>query len=380
MRIADHVIAGSSLRTNQAGKTLLILIPALILPFVVLAQRDFNPAERDFAVLYVAGQTVLSAPQNLFDVKSHTARTAALAAHHGASLTGSVTPWLYPAVSAWLYALLTTLPFVAAFWMMTAVNLGALTCASHVMASFQEPQNCRFLGLCMLATPAITGTMIHGQTAIFTLLLITLAIYEESDSRCGLWIGLLALKPLFVLQMMGWLALKRKWGALGIAAGISLALAVISVMTTGVSGFLAHISLLRSVSNHSFDAAEIVSQPTLGGLSMLLGIGWLGWAAMAVPVIVVVAASSRNPDFDTIALLGGILIAPYMHKTEVGMIMLLVVAVMISRGWSKMAPVGLILAAGWATSISVIGSVVMLFCGFLYVVLRPRLRREIAPA
>jgi hypothetical protein len=113
---------------------------------------------------------------------------------------------------------------------------------------------------------------------------------------------------------------------------------------------------------------------------MLLGIGWLGWAAMAVPVIVVVAASSRNPDFDTIALLGGILIAPYMHKTEVGMIMLLVVAVMISRGWGKMAPVGLILAAGWATSISVIGSVVMLFCGFLYVVLRPRLRREIAPA
>jgi hypothetical protein len=373
MGIVDQSSRGSDLRTNYAGKTMLILIPALILPFVVLIQGSFNPAERDFAVLYVAGQTVLSAPQSLFDVGSHTAKTATLARQHGADLTGSVTPWLYPAVTAWLYALLTALPFLPAFWVMTAVSVGALIGTSHVMAGFQGSENCRFLGLCMLATPAITGTLIHGQTAILTLLLITLAVYEKSDSRRGLWIGLLALKPLFVLQMMGWLALKRKWRALGIAAGISLTLAVASVLTTGTPGFLAHISLLRSVSTHSFDAAEIVSQPTLSGLSMLLGIGWLGWAAMAIPVLVIVVANSRKPDFDAIALLGGILVAPYMHNTEVGTIMLVIVAMMVARG-RRVVPVGLILAAGWMTRVSLIASVVVLFCGFLYVALRPNQR------
>src|SRR4026209_1924683 len=38
--------------------TLLFAIPALILPLLVLFQGDFNPAQRDFAVLYSAGQAV----------------------------------------------------------------------------------------------------------------------------------------------------------------------------------------------------------------------------------------------------------------------------------------------------------------------------------
>jgi hypothetical protein len=370
----------SELKTNRAGKTLLILLPALILPFVVLFLGDSNPIERDFAVLYVSGQTVLHSPETLFNVKSHTERTAAFAAQYNASLVHSATLWLYPAVTAWLYALLTMLPFPTAYWVMTAASLIALSSISYFMAGLLSARDCRFLGLCMLASPAIAGTILHGQTAIFTLLLITLAMYDKSDTRRGLWVGLLALKPLFVLQMMGWLALKKQWRALGLAAGISLFLAIASIVTTGIPGFLEHIALLRAVAAHSFNTAEINTQPTLSGLSMLLGIGWIGWAAFAIPVVVLVVANRNNPDFDAITLLGAVLIAPYMHNTEAGMIMLLIVATMVARGSGRIVPVGLLLAAGWTANVSLLAAVPLLFVGFFYLALRPYFQREIASA
>src|SRR5678816_1313786 len=193
---------------DRVARALFLLFPALILPLFVLAQPDFNPAQRDFNVLYTGGQTVMNSPETLFDVKSHTAKTAALAAQHGVRLMGSTTPWLYPAVTAWLYAPFALLPFTTAFWVMTAASVVALGATAYGMAGFLNARDCRYLGLCMLATPAITGTLIHGQTAIFTLLLLTLGIYDTSENRRGMWVGLLALKPLLVLQMMGWLVLK----------------------------------------------------------------------------------------------------------------------------------------------------------------------------
>src|SRR5262245_56947425 len=317
---------------DRVARTLFLLVPALILPLFVLAQPDFNPAQRDFNVLYTGGQAVMTSPETLFDVKSHTAKTAALAARHGASLIGTTTPWLYPAVTAWLYAPLALMRFTTAFWVMTAASVVALGATAYGIAGFLNARDCRFLGLCMLATPAITGTLIHGQTAIFTLLLLTSCIYDTSENRRGVWVGLLALKPLFVLQMMGWLVLKKRWRALGIAAAISVALAAASIATTGVAGLQQHIDLLRAVGSHAFNAAEIVSQPTLSGVSMNLGLGWTGWALLSAAVVLVIAARRYRQDIDTIALLGAILIAPYMHNTEVGMAMLLVVAGILLQG------------------------------------------------
>ncbi len=356
---------------DRVSKTLLIVAPALLLPFLVLYQGDFNPAQRDFAVLYTGGQTVLTEPAALFNVEKHTKKTADLAARNGVNLEGSTTPWLYPATTAWLYAPFTLLSFTRAFWTMTALNLIALIFCLHIMADFLDARNCRFLGLCALATPAITGTLLHGQTAIFTVLLITLAIREKSDSRGGLWVGLLAFKPVLVLQMMGWLAIKRRWRALAIAIGISAALALASIATSGITGLTDHLALLRAVGSHSLNAAEIVSQPTLAGLTMVLGLGWIGWAALAIPVGIGVVVSRNRPDFDSIALLGSILVAPYLHNTEAGMVALLIVAGFAARGTSRIVGFGLILAAGWVTGISLLASVAMLSAGFLYVTFQP---------
>ena len=356
---------------DRVSKTLLIVAPALLLPFLVLYQGDFNPAQRDFAVLYTGGQTVLTEPAALFNVEKHTKKTADLAARNGVNLEGSTTPWLYPATTAWLYAPFTLLSFTWAFWTMTALNLIALIFCLYIMADFLDARNCRFLGLCALATPAITGTLLHGQTAIFTVLLITLAIREKSDSRGGLWVGLLAFKPVLVLQMMGWLAIKRRWRALAIAIGISAALALASIATSGIAGLKDHLSLLRAVGSHSLNAAEIVSQPTLAGLTMVLGLGWIGWAALAIPVGIGVIVSRSRPDFDSIALLGSILVAPYLHNTEAGMMTLLIVAGFAARGTSRIVGFGLILAAGWVTGISLLASVAMLSAGFLYVIFQP---------
>ena len=100
---------------------------------------------------------------------------------------------------------------------------------------------------------------------------------------------------------------------------------------------------------------------------MVLGLGWIGWSALAIPGGIGVVVSRKRPDFDSIALLGSILVAPYLHNTEVGMVALLIVAGFAARGMSRIAGFGLILAAGWVTGISLLASVAMLSAGFLYV-------------
>ena len=100
---------------------------------------------------------------------------------------------------------------------------------------------------------------------------------------------------------------------------------------------------------------------------MVLGLGWIGWAALAIPVGIGVVISRKRPDFDSIALLGSILVAPYLHNTEAGMMALLIVARFAARGTSRIVGFGLILAAGWVTGISLLASVAMLSAGFLYV-------------
>jgi len=358
----------SSVRASW-NKTLLIVIPALILPLLVLFQGDLNPAQRDFAVLYVAGQTVADTPETLFNLQVHTEKTKALAARYGVNLEGSTTPWLYPAVTAWLYAPFSLVSFTTAFWTITALNILALIGSFHLIARHLSIRDCRVLGLLALATPAITGTIIHGQAAIFGLLLLTLATSDKSPLRQGVWVGLLALKPLFVLQMMGWMVLKRNWRGLGLAAGISILLLIASIATTGVPGFVDHLSVLRAVGTHTLkDAAEIVSQPTVNGVRMVLDFSWLVWMVIAILIILATVATRNAAASEPTTLLGAILIAPYMHNTEAGMAMLLIVARMLALGSSWVVCLGLVLAAGWITGLSLPLSVAALCYGLVYLV------------
>jgi len=345
--------------------TLLIAIPALILPLLVLFQGDFNPAQRDFAVLYSAGQAVLQTPEKLFSIEAHSERTIALASHYGVHLEGSTTPWLYPAVTAWLYAPLSMISFPTAFYLITTLNILALVTSFYLISLHLDARDCRILGFFALVTPAITGTIIHGQAAIFTVLLIAMAMREKSELRQGLWIGLLALKPLFVLQMLGWLALKRNWRGLGLAIAIAFLLLIASIVTTGVDGFVAHLSLLNAVSTHSLNAAEITSQPTVNGLRMSLGLHWSVWFGITTLIAAALIAMRHTRNFDPMTLIGAILVAPYMHNTESGMMALFVATRMLSLGshWSVCLTV--ILAAGWITGVSLTISVAIL-CGVFF--------------
>src|SRR4030095_14105676 len=85
-RVSDELASSTP---SSFTKALLIAVPALILPLLVLFQGNVNPAQRDFAVLYVAGQTVAETPETLFNIQVHTDKTRALAAHYGVNLEGS---------------------------------------------------------------------------------------------------------------------------------------------------------------------------------------------------------------------------------------------------------------------------------------------------
>ena len=101
---------------------------------------------------------------------------------------------------------------------------------------------------------------------------------------------------------------------------------------------------------------------------MVLDFSWLVWMVIAILIILAIVATRNAPASEPTTLLGAILIAPYMHNTEAGMAMLLIVARMLALGSSWVVCLGLVLAAGWITGLSLPLSVAALCCGLVYLV------------
>ncbi len=185
----------------------------------------------DFLPLYAAGQLIRTDPGSLYD------RTSQLETQQSAAgiRPEHFLPFAYPPVTAALFAPLTLLSYRGAYSVWVLISLLMLGLSIYLCSdNFQlGSEGRRFLSVGTIALFPVYIALVHGQTATLILLLFTLAFLAFrncNEWRLGIWVGLLFLKPQWLL-LPGLVLLGRKsWKAF-----LSLFICLFLLILTGIS-------------------------------------------------------------------------------------------------------------------------------------------------
>ncbi|MHB8516080.1 MAG: glycosyltransferase family 87 protein [Dehalococcoidia bacterium] len=343
----------------------LALIPSL-LPQLRDARAP-GPALDDFAVFYSAGLMVRHGQgSQLYDQRALAAQEARVSGRpdNGAPALPYFSP---PAVAAAL-APLTLLPVGTAAAVFLALS-ALLLVASLAMLTRASGLGYMSIWLVLgagLAYQSVLDTLFHGQLSFILLFLFTAAFASFRSRHNGLggfFLGLLLIKPNFVLLPLALLAWKRQRAAL-IGFGVAAAVVVgCSVAVAGPSVLWQYPQFLRAAAG--WDDKNGISIAGMFGWNALVR-GYFGpghmtevtlWSlALAVPTVAAVAwswrgawpatSSSLAVRYSTL-LIGGLLINPHLYRQD--MMLMLIPACLLAGAVSGRARValGMTLLAAW---------------------------------
>ena len=267
----------------------------------------------DFSAFYAAGQ--LSFSPALTDLAS----VARLQAEQGLPIT----PFVYPAGLALLYAPLSALPYGVAAFLHLALMLGLLLAAAVIGADMLGLGR-RWAVLGTLAWAPAAAGILSGQNTSAALLLVVVAAWALAGHReglAGVATGLLAYKPQLAAPLLGLLLLRARWRALIVAAGVMVLHWGAGVVATGgrldwPAPWLAAIEAYQEA-DFLANGWQAVSLPALGmRLQLTTGLPALALAGYLIGAVVVVAclpAMRRLPILDAVALAAacGLLVSPH---------------------------------------------------------------------
>ena len=296
----------------------------------------------------------------------------------------SFLPWLYPPTFLALVTPLALVPPVVAY----ILFIGG-SASLYVFATLRLSRLASRLGnspqgwLLAAASPCVFVPAVVGQNSLLTAALAALAVHwiARHPARCGLCIGLLAIKPQMALLFPFVLIAARAWRTLGVAAlSASLfgALAVLICGKDSVPMFLANTGLARGAMFEHGYHYWLASPTTLavlrvGGVPLTLA--YAGEACVAL--IAVVAAchvwkSTLDVRLRGAALTVATLIAnPYVWHYELtwlGVAIACLAGIGLDSGWRRGEQA--VLAIAWllpfyeyfnpATELPQIGPIVLL--------------------
>jgi hypothetical protein len=189
----------------------------------------------------------------------------------------------YPPVFALLFSPLTQLAFVPAIVTWRAINLALLIGAALALLRAHNMRLRSWVGAGMLLLlfnlRPLTDTLNYGQLDILLLLLLAvglLALQQQRDLQLGVWVGTAAALKIYPIYMLGLMAARRRWRALGGAAAALLVLGGLSMLAFG---WPLHITFLRDVLPASGAGTVWVENQTFNGfLNRLLSPDWVGLA------------------------------------------------------------------------------------------------------
>jgi hypothetical protein len=216
----------------------------------------------DFLTFFRAGRHVLAGASPYPQVTSAVFRSG-----HG---------FVYPLFVAWLFAPLALIPRIPAEVVYGLASVGAIV------------GSCRMLGrrdfgaavLVLVCSTTIIGLQM-GTVNAFLLLGLACSWYWRSSHPLlsGVALGLAAAAKLFLVPVLLWPLLVRRWTTAG-AAMASAAVAVVSGSLLGTEGPVGYFHLLSHL-----QANEQVSSWSLSSLFQALGVGRSGASAAAVVVV-----------------------------------------------------------------------------------------------
>lgn len=289
-----------------------LLPSALAVVVVALAMDLWNPTEPigiDFHT-YVAAARV-----GLHDGWSHIYDQNRVAAEQKNLVPGQVAqPFLSPPPVAWLVAALSPLPYWPAYYVWAAFSFLALAFA--LLWSSRERGLLRWVTAAAALAPWWVLHAVHlGQVVPLVAAGVVLAwrlVRERRDTAAGLTLALLIFKPNTAFLVPVALLVAGRYRAFAAVAGAGGIIAGIALMTMGTSGISGYVSQLTSPLPPGADSL------TLEGALGVSGAVALGLRVLLVAVSVGAAFRLRESAGLVIATgtLGSLLVAPYLHGSD----------------------------------------------------------------
>ena len=261
----------------------------------------FGPAlGADFTGFYVAG-TILNgeSPERLYDLELQSQLYHQL-------LPGTPAeerlPYVYPPFFTLLFRPLAVLPYVASYlvWlaMSVALFLGGFWLIVQDTPLLNGRDRVTALLLCLSFQPLVIECWLGGQTSVFGLFWLTLALWCDRRGRalaCGLALSVCLYKPTLLLLLLPMLAIAGRWRhllgfAVGAASWLGLSLLVVGWQTCVEYGLL----LMQLTKDTSGESTALRSWKYVDLMSFIrLITGEFSLAGKVVLLVVAVAVLAR---------------------------------------------------------------------------------------
>ncbi len=301
-----------------------------LLQLVVYLRQHHVP---DFLLYWSAARVAITnGPGAIY---SASAFNAVVQAEWGA---GPPWPYLNPPVLAWILAPFALLPFSIAFGVWFVASTVALAAAARLCGT-------GWLGVlsafAFLPAFIALGT---GQVAPLLLLALIVAVRLERSGRwaeAGALLALLTVKPQLGLLVPVALLAAGRWRPVAVAAGLTIAIGLATLLTFGLAGIGAWLSAVRSFSD----------SPYFLRWSFVPLVGQTGWWVGLVVTAILVGLGARRWRGNTLVVVGlgvagSLLVNHYITPPD--FVMLLLPAWALVRVGDRAALLGAaIWAGGW---------------------------------
>ena len=316
---------GLGLAFNTSGNWLKILIDRV-------PECDKPNCVADFVTFYAEGRLVWEERQSLYDLNKQLAYQKRIAP------TERVLPFVYPPITAVLFAPLSLMPFPLAFLAMTLANVALLWASlrlliRHLPLTRDQSQWLMLFALCNFGAQAV---VFYGQTSAIVLFFLThhvLAHRRANELKAGIWAGLLCVKPQYLPIPHLVLLLRHRWRGLIVGAAISTALVLGAFVVIGAEASKQYFLLAQRMvsadddwwnqwrSMHNLRALTIYWLP-----AAIQPYVWLAGCALVIASMIVnLRANKRADDFAAtwiVNILALLIVIPHLFTHDLTLLIL----------------------------------------------------------
>jgi hypothetical protein len=339
-----------------------VLASLLVTYGLLLAGGKVHIEQSDLLVYYSASHLVLlghgGAIYTLGALKA-----VERSALHALLLPRTEAVFLYPPFVALALAPFAALGYAATYVLWLLVNCALLAAVLRALARYLDlgALDTAFLAAAGASFLPVVATLLQGQVSILLLAAVAgvfFALRSGRDMLGGALLGLVLLKPPYVLPFLVLLLVQRRWRALGAFVAAAGVLALIPIPVLGVSTDLQYLHLLREAAGWHTSSGGFSPQANenLWGFFRLLlpaSVATMAQVAVSAAVLLGVAQIARRPGRSVdvtfaAATVAAVLVNPHVLIHDLALLLLPAAVVLRWTGKGKAVPVLLIAGYGAA--------------------------------
>ena len=298
----------------------------------------------DFTFYYAAARLGLAHGwSHLYDLRLQQEQLDAIGSH---ITVAQLARYVSPPPLAWLVTPLTALPYQVAYWVWSALLLGALVLAWQLAAPGSGRARVIFLVAAIGWLPIIYGLQL-GQPALLVAAGVAACyalLKRGRDVEAGAVLCVLVFKPQLALLVPVVLLVSGRWRAFVSSVVVLAAITAVSLVALGPSGIADYLDRL----DYATTIAENQAQTIAGWIHNLGAARVLQGLIAAWTVGVAFRLRRRGPAVAlSVALIGGLAASPYVHYDDLAMLGLAILLYLrAARGrWVIVYAIALFIAA-----------------------------------